>query len=435
MFRPLLRTPHKLCLGAEQQVIYNLLEQTTTNVYVTGKAGTGKSVLLRYFVQHTTKAVLVAAPTGIAALHAGGQTIHSLFKLPRGVINPHTVSASSEVRTLLRHVDAIVFDEISMVRSDVLEAIHIKCKLARGNNLPFGGIQIVMFGDVYQLPPVTSSVHERQYLQRTFGGVHFFDASVVAYMQLAVHELNHVYRQQDPEFLQILNTIRIGQCPPELLQRLNARVESTISARRAVTLTATNAAARAINEERLEALRGRERTYFAAITGELAAGSHPTEPALKLKVGSQVMLLRNDTQAPRRWVNGTCAVITKLGKNTMQVAIGRKRFTLVPETWESITYTYNDETDELEANVTGSFVQFPVRLAWAITIHKSQGQTYDTAIINLADGAYAPGQSYVALSRCKSLEGISLTVPLRRADVIIDPRVHTFMCRKLETTQ
>jgi ATP-dependent exoDNAse (exonuclease V) alpha subunit len=416
-------------LSEEQQKLFTILETTNENAYITGRACTGKSFLLEHFTKHTSKTVVVVAPTGVAALNVGGQTIHSFFKLPPEVIDPKDVRIDYKTKEILKHVDAIVIDEVSMVRVDLMEAINIKLQLARKNKLPFGGIQMIMFGDLYQLAPVVSDGQMHRYFDDTYGGVYFFNAHVYKEQPIKIYELGHIFRQTDPAFREILSTIRSGKNMEPALEKINERFGVGEPDTAFVTLAGTNNTVHGINREKLESLTTEAKSYEAEITGDITEASFPTEKKLVLKVGAQVMLIKNDQKKPGRWVNGTLGVITKLGPDSIRVNVNGVEHSVSKETWEKIKYVYDEEEQQLEKETVSSFTQFPIRLAWAITIHKSQGKTYDTVAIDLSDGAFAHGQTYVALSRCRSLEGIYLQSTIRPQDVIVDQDVVAFMSK------
>lgn len=416
-------------LSEEQRKVYELLENTHDTVYITGKAGTGKSLLLEYFVKHTHKTVAVVAPTGIAALNVGGMTIHSFFKFPPDVIDPKNVNVDYKTREILRNIDAIVIDEVSMIRVDLMEGISAKLQIARRDDRPFGGVQVIMFGDLYQLPPVVTDGQLHRYFNHTYGGIYFFNAPCIEKINLKIYELNKIFRQKDPEFREVLNAIRNGDGSHEVLDKLNIRTTTQIPESGFVTLAGTNSTVSRINHKKLAELEGQEKTYVAEIWGDIKEQSFPTEKNLILKPGAQIMMLKNDTEKPRRWVNGTLGVVTKLGEGYVRVSIDGVEHTVNRETWKKIRYEYDPEERSLKKNVVSEFTQFPMRLAWAITIHKSQGQTYGSVAVDMSDGAFAHGQTYVALSRCKSIEGLYLTTAIRKEDVIVDPEVIDFMKR------
>lgn len=416
-------------LSNEQKKLFNILETTNSNAYITGRAGTGKSFLLEYFTKHTSKTVVVVAPTGVAALNVGGQTIHSFFKLPPEVIDPKDVRIDYKTKEILKHVDAIVIDEVSMVRVDLMEAINVKLQLARKNKLPFGGIQMIMFGDLYQLAPVVSDGQMHRYFDDTYGGIYFFNADVYKEQPVTIYELGHIFRQKDPTFREILSTIRGGKNMESALAKINERFGADEPEGAFITLAGTNNTVHGINREKLAEIESEAKSYEADITGDITEASFPTEKKLLLKVGAQIMMIKNDKKKPGRWVNGTLGVVTKLGPETIRVSVNGVEHSVAKETWEKIKYVYDEEEERLEKETVSSFTQFPIRLAWAMTIHKSQGKTYDTVAIDLSDGAFAHGQTYVALSRCRSLEGIYMQSTIRPQDVIVDQDVVEFMAK------
>ena len=414
-------------LSAEQQKVYDAIENSSSNVYITGKAGTGKSLLLEYFVSHTRKTVAVVAPTGIAALNVGGMTIHSFFKFPPDVIDPKKVNVDYKTREILRNIDAIVIDEVSMIRVDLMEGISVKLQIARRDDRPFGGVQMIMFGDLYQLPPVVTDGQLHRYFNHNYGGIYFFNAPSVEKTDLQIYELSNIFRQKDPEFRSILSSIRNGDGSPEILSKLNVRTDVQIPETGFVTLAGTNNTVSRINHKKLDALEGNEKAYDAEVTGDIKESAFPTERKLRLKVGAQIMMLKNDTEKPRRWVNGTLGVVVRLGNDSIRVNIDGVEHTVNKASWDKVRYYYDHEKRKLEKEITSTFKQFPMRLAWAITIHKSQGQTYQSVAVDLSSGAFAHGQTYVALSRCKSLEGLYLKSAIRPEDIIIDQDVADFM--------
>jgi ATP-dependent DNA helicase PIF1 len=415
-------------LSDEQKAIYDLLEKGGSHAFITGKAGTGKSVLLRYFANHTKRTVIKVAPTGIAALNIQGQTIHSLFRLPTGLIDSRTVKVAAETQQILQHADTIIIDEISMVRADTVDAIDRILQIAKGNRLPFGGVQIAAFGDVYQLPPVVVGAQLQNYFLAKYGGAYFFNAHVWKKATLTMFELQTVFRQSDMDFKDLLSMIRDGSYDATTLSTLAARVIPPADAPlEAITLTSTNKAAQQINEARLAGVRGKARTYNAAITGDMPEASLPTDKRLTLRVGAQVVFIKNDPE--RKWVNGLTGVVTSLKKDTVRVNCNGLVYDVVPSMWEQSRYVYDEEADAIRQEVAGTFMQLPLKLAWAITIHKSQGCTYDKAVVDLRRGAFAHGQTYVALSRCRSLERLYLLGDIRPQDIIIDPVVTKFMER------
>jgi ATP-dependent DNA helicase PIF1 len=414
-------------LSDEQMEIYRSLEKTSIHSFITGKAGTGKSVLLKYFADNTDKKVVKIAPTGIAAMNVKGQTIHSLFKFSLGLLNPKEISISEETRQILSKVDALIIDEISMVRADTIDAIDHVLRKAKKNSQAFGGVQFIAFGDVYQLPPVVESTQIRHYFADTYGGPYFFNAHVWKNTDLHKYELQTVFRQSDIRFKAILNAIRRGEPTEDDFKVLNSRVigRSVQPKGDIITLTSTNNSARKINMERNAKLTSKSKTYHSTITGRITANSFPTDSELTLKIGAQVMFLKNDSAG--RWVNGTIGKIYALSKQSVKVACGTKIYDVYPATWEKNSYHYDEDSDVIKQEVQSTFTQIPLKLAWAITIHKAQGCTYSNVAIDLKSGAFAHGQAYVALSRCRSLYGLYLHSELGKKDIIVEPAIVDFM--------
>jgi ATP-dependent DNA helicase PIF1 len=392
------------------------------DLFVTGRAGTGKSTLLRALRESLGPGAAVVAPTGLAAVQIGGQTIHSLFRLPPRLIQPEDIKRSRN-GALLRRLDTLIIDEVSMVRADLMHGIDLTLRLNRGRaKEPFGGVQLVLFGDLHQLPPVVREAEAASYLYEAFGGPFFFNAPAFRDGRCWLLELGHVFRQSDETFIRLLNAIREGEAGEDELALLNERVRPLTRLRDAgdhVILTTTNEAAQRMNLAFLEALPGKARDYVADITGDYPEGARPTDDRLMLKVGAKVILIRNDPQ--RRWVNGTLATVVGLEGEAVRIDIGGEVHELEPVAWESVRYAYESAKDEVVPTITGTFNQLPLRLAWALTIHKAQGLTLDRVYIDLGRGSFAHGQTYVALSRCRSLEGLVLGRPLRPTDVRFDP--------------
>lgn len=419
-------------LTPEQGHVMDIIDSTREHVFVTGRAGTGKSTLLQEFVRGTEKALVIAAPTGVAALAVGGQTIHSLFRLPIGLITPHTkmYPLTDDARTLLRRIDTLVIDEVSMVRCDLLDAIDRRLRAVRGRRTdPFGGVQVVMFGDPYQLPPVLKEGVERQYLVDNYASPWFFDSKVWREAQPRVVELTDVLRQSEDAFRDVLDRMRMGRMTSEDGAMLNE-----VGARRplppdVITLAATNHTANSINAKALAALPGSVKVAKANIDGEFGA-QFPAEEELELKPGARVMFLRNDSAMDGgRWVNGTLGTVVRVD-GVVHVATDDfpdETVEVKPVVWEKIQYTYDQLKNTVEADIQATFEQFPLRLAWAVTIHKSQGQTLDSAILDFGRGAFADGQAYVAFSRIRTLDGVYLSRELRPSDIKVDPRVVSFM--------
>lgn len=411
----------------EQEEIFREIESGNKNHFVTGKAGTGKSYLLQYLKHKSRKKLVIAAPTGVAAINVGGQTIHSLFELAPGFFarnDLETITVSSRTKFLLRNIDTLVIDEISMVRADLLDAVDYVLRESRQNDLPFGGVQVVLFGDPYQLPPVVDSELQR-YFAHNFGGPYFFNAEVWKRMELNVKELNHVFRQNEAHFKKILNEFRSGEVSNQALEEINRRVGVPPSEEGVILLAPTNDVVSGVNMARLRKLSGQQYSYRADIEGQLEKNTFPAEEVLILKIGAQVMFVKNDKD--KRWVNGTIGMVESLSGNEVKVNVGGIVYAVGKETWAKIRYSYDPDARQVEEEIVSSFTQYPLKLAWAVTIHKSQGGTYDRIVVDMGRGAFTHGQTYVALSRCRTLSGLFLKRPIQREDVIVDPLVLDFM--------
>ncbi|WP_213815303.1 ATP-dependent RecD-like DNA helicase [Glaciihabitans sp. dw_435] len=417
----------ELKLSAEQQAVFDRIETTRENLFVTGRAGTGKSTLLNHLSWNTSKQVVICAPTGVAALNVGGQTIHSLFRLPIGVIADHAIEHTAELRKLLNTIDTLVIDEVSMVNADLLDAVDRSLRQARQRpNEAFGGVQVVLFGDPYQLAPVPGDSDERAYFEDQYRSMWFFDAKVWNDTDLRIYELTVIHRQHEDEFKYMLNAVRHGMVTAEIAGRLNTMGARPAPTDGAITLATTNSTVTRINATALARLPGKAKTAKAELSGEFGGRSYPADEALELKVGAQVMFLRND--AEQRWVNGSIGTVTRMD-STVWVEIDGETHQVQPAIWEKYRYTYSAMTKSLKKDIVAEFTQFPLRLAWAVTIHKSQGKTYERAIVDLGTRSFAPGQTYVALSRITALDGLYLSRPLRPSDIIVDENVRRFMSR------
>jgi len=408
---------------AEYEAALAYLREPNGHLFVTGRAGSGKSTLLRAIRYLLPDDMAVLAPTGLAAINVGGQTIHSFFGLPPRLIKQDDIRRSRNGQ-VMRRLKFLVIDEVSMVRSDLMWAMDLALRVNRGRpREPFGGLRLVMFGDLHQLPPVVQEAEVAQHLDSEHGGPFFFSASGLKEgLGTMLLELNQVFRQSDEGLIRVLNRIREGDVEEDDLALLNdcVRPVRTLGEGDAyVILTPTNAAAQRINMAYLDALPGRLHSYEAGVSGEFSANAHPTDTTLQLKVGAKVILLRNDPD--RRWVNGTVARISRLNDKQVWVDVNGKEFEVEPAAWESRRYAYDSAAEKIVETVAGTFKQFPVRLAWALTIHKAQGLTLDKVYIDLGRGTFAHGQAYVALSRCRSLEGLALARPLRPQDILFDP--------------
>lgn len=407
---------------AEYAAAVDFVRNEQGHLFITGRAGTGKSTLLKALSRLVVDEHIVLAPTGLAAVNVGGQTIHSFFGFPPRLIQSDDIRRSRN-GALMRKLKLLVIDEVSMVRSDLMWAIDQSLRVNRGRpREPFGGVRLVMFGDLHQLPPVVQEAEVGSHLEDNHGGPFFFSVSSLREGAGTFRiELSHVFRQRDPALLGVLNKVRDGEADDEDLAILNERVSPIRTLSEGdpyVILTPTNAAAQRINTAFLGALPGAMKTYPAAVTGEFGQGTQPTDAALTLKVGAKVILLRNDSD--RRWVNGTVARVTRLDDTSVHVMIDGREHEVEPASWESRRYAYDQTAQKIVETVAGTFKQLPLRLAWALTIHKSQGLTLDRVYIDLGRGTFAHGQAYVALSRCRTLEGLSLARPLKPGDILFD---------------
>ena len=414
-------------LNPEFQHALDLIERDGHNVFVTGKAGTGKSTFLHYLRKITTKSTVVLAPTGVAALNVGGQTIHSFFRFPPTLIDPHSIRRRKNAK-VFDTLQLLIIDEVSMVRADVMDGIDVALRIQRDNmSTPFGGVQVVFCGDLFQLPPIVRDGEMKAFFDEHYGGPYFFFAKVFHELQPLSLELKTIYRQRDQMFIQVLNRIREHDLDTALFSLLNSHVQQSDRTQldsSFITLTATNEAAYRKNRYCLQQINAQVHTYAAEVTGVFDPAIYPTESLLELKRGAQVMLLKNDPE--KRWVNGTIGRIHTLTDSKVSVTLEGGTYEIEPETWENMQYRYHRDTNRLEEEVIGSFTQYPLRLAWAITIHKSQGQTFDRVFIDLGRGAFAHGQTYVALSRCTSLDGIVFSRPVTPRDILFDERVYEY---------
>jgi len=422
--------PPDFDFNEEFQQAFDLMENTRKHVFITGKAGTGKSTLLEYFRTKSSKNIVVLAPTGVAAIKAQGQTIHSFFKFPPRFIQKEHIRRLRK-KEVINHLDTIVIDEASMLRADLLDGIDYSLRVSRDDyNTPFGGVQIIIFGDLFQLPPVVER-EIRDFMESLYSSPYIFSAHVFESIDLECIELSKIYRQKDSSFINLLNKIRMKDFDVSGMERLNKRVDKNIGHESGIiTLTTTNYNANNINVSCLSRMSSKEYNYHAKILGKFDEKSSPAELCLTLKVGAQVMLLRNNID--KKWVNGTIAEVDELSESRIKVNIGGGIYDVPKNTWEKIEYEYNPLTQKIEEKVIGSFEQFPIKLAWAITIHKSQGQTFKNVIIDMGFGAFTHGQTYVALSRCTSLEGIILKRPIIYSDIIFDDRIYQFQKLHIE---
>jgi len=427
--------------NTELALAADFIRDTGCNIFLTGKAGTGKTTFLRGLKKITEKRFIVTAPTGVAALNAGGVTLHSFFQLPIGPYLPGMEDGgrrhyrfSKEKKRIIRGLDLLVIDEVSMVRADVLDAVDATLRRHRRNERPFGGVQLLLIGDLLQLPPVVKD-EERQLLRQRYDTMYFFGSAALARDTLVTVELQHIYRQADDRFVAILNQVRCGRLDAPSRAALNRRVlPDHIPEDGCVTLTTHNSKAESINRRRLDALPGRERRFTAEITGDFPVHLAPTAESLPLKVGAQVMFVRNDPSPDKLYYNGKLGVVTHADGEAVTVRGQADGETIVVKAieWQNIKYAVNEAGTEIEEKVIGSFRQIPLKPAWAITIHKSQGLTFDRAVIDAAD-AFAHGQVYVALSRCRHLDGLVLTSPLPAHGIEADKAVLDFIAQTRRT--
>lgn len=422
------------------------IEQTGVSLFLTGKAGTGKTTFLREVDEHTPKRHVVVAPTGVAAVNAGGVTIHSFFQLPLEPYLPDVKELVTEYQmpesrktlnknklNIIRTLELLIIDEISMVRADLLDAVDMTLRRYRRSSRPFGGVQLLMIGDVHQLPPVVKEA-DRPFMDKVYPSPFFFHSKALQRMPYVTIELTKVYRQQDEHFVSLLNKVRNNQLDTDTLTALNSRLQAPGAPRQQhnppITLTTHNYQADAINRSRMDALNGAQRCYEAIVEGNFPESMMPIDQSLTVKAGERVMFVKNDSSGGHRYYNGKLATVTdfvtKEGQEHIEVVdddgdtihVGR-------ELWENLSYSINPQDNSISQKVDGTFCQYPLRPAWAVTIHKAQGLTFDRVSINAAD-AFAFGQVYVALSRCRTLEGLSLTTPLSAAVVRNDDDVAHF---------
>lgn len=414
---------------------FDKLENENKNVFITGKAGTGKSTLLQYFRDHTIKNVAVLAPTGVAALNVKGQTIHSFFHF-RPDITPEIVDEihmRKAAYKLFRELDAIVIDEISMVRADLLDCIDAFLRLhGRHADEPFGGIQMIFFGDLFQLPPVVTH-HEKELFKSYYKSPYYFDAKVMEAIDFEYVELSKVYRQKDEEFIEILNSIRTHKAEYNHLNTLNKRVNSSFVPQKDefyIHLTTTNSMADQVNRRELAQLKGEFCSFEGKLGGKFDQRNLPTHETLNLKVGAQVMFLNNDPN--KRWINGSLGTVSSLNGgdddlSAIKIELANGKVVDVEQfSWEMFRFLYDETMEAVISEPVGSFTQYPLRLAWAVTIHKAQGKTFDKLILDIGRGTFAPGQLYVALSRCTSLDGLVLRKPVQKHHIILDEHVTNF---------
>jgi ATP-dependent DNA helicase PIF1 len=426
--------PPEFKLEEDLAMAFHIMEFTDESLFLTGRAGTGKSTLLNYFRKNTVKKYVVLAPTGLAALQVGGNTIHSFFGFPLRTMmkNDPEIYAWGKGHPrlrILKKMDVLIIDEISMVRVDLLDAIDHALRLNMGNDLPFGGKQVIFIGDVFQLSPV---VQQQDYHTPDFdeySSQYFFSADAFRAARPKVLELKKIYRQQDDDFIYLLNRVRKGVASQDDLDELNKRYLPTrYQEDFAIVLTSVNAIADQVNLLKLIELPTTGFVYKGKTEGTFYERLYPSSTVLTLKEGAQVMMIKNDVQG--RWVNGSIGKVVSLTPEEIHVKFADGKIHRVePVTWENKTYKWDRETNAISFEVHGTYTQYPIRHAWAITIHKSQGLTFEKVIIDMGKGAFAHGQLYVALSRCKTLEGITLKTKIQLKDMIVDEAVEYFAGR------
>ncbi|MBK8548397.1 MAG: AAA family ATPase [Saprospiraceae bacterium] len=414
-------------LSNEFSDVLQQLEKQSGHFFVTGKAGSGKSTLLNVFRTTTKKRLVVLAPTGIAALHVRGQTIHSFFGFPPRILNKQEIEKRKNTQ-VYKKVETIVIDEISMVRADILDNIDYFLQLNRGIAEPFGGVQMIFFGDLFQLPPVVATPFEREYFRSHYASPYFFSAFCLNAISLTMIELQQEYRQTDRKFIRLLDAIRKNTIDYDDMEELNERfVELPEDKDFYITLCSRNDIANSINQRELESLPDKVYEFHGYVEGDFNTQLFPTDFVLRLKKDAQVMFIKNDIN--KQYVNGTIGKIKHLTNETILVSVLNPNNEIVDieidkSEWEIIRYE-QDATDPSRINTktVGLFRQYPLKLAWAITIHKSQGKTFEKVIVDLGQGAFEAGQTYVALSRCKTLEGIILKSPIRPRDIFVNPEI------------
>lgn len=424
-------------------LILDFLKFTNQPIFLTGKAGTGKTTLLRKIKETTRKNFAVVAPTAVAAINAGGVTIHSFFQMPFGPIIPiandqqfKELKYSEEKIKLLKCLELLIIDEISMVRADMLDFIDQSLKKVKGSNMPFGGVQVLMIGDLYQLSPIA---HDAWHiLKEYYLSPYFFDSQILKSISLSTFELKKVYRQSDPLFIDILNRIRENDLTPELLAKLNEHFDPGLKdvwKDEYITLTTHNNLVTQINKDCLEKLAGDLHTFNAKIAGDFPKDAYPVDEVLQLKVGAQVMFIKNDSSGKKQYYNGKAAKIVSIANDRVSVQFldDSAHFDVEREEWQNLKYNLDQEENKIEEVNTGTFSQYPFKLAWAITIHKSQGLTFEKAIVDISS-SFTHGQAYVALSRCKSLAGLILKSPVKMENIITDKRIIGFTTKAVNNT-
>lgn len=425
-------------LDDQHYLILDYLTHTNRSIFLTGKAGTGKTTFMHYIRHHTAKELVVVAPTAVAAINASGMTVHSFFQIPPGPLLPTVgnegqseqvgLVVSLEKEKILRRLQLLIIDEISMVRADVLDYIDLLLRRVRLSSRPFGGVQLLMIGDLYQLPPVTKN--DWQSLSSIYKSPYFFDSLVWKHSTFLTFELLLVHRQKDPVFVEILNSIRVGDMTAEALAALNLMADRApdLDLSDYVTLSTHNHKVNQINQQRLQQLPTQEHLFSAAVSGVFPQDAYPTEAELTLREGAHVMFIKNDSSGKKQYYNGRTAVVNRIedGRVHVKFTDDESEFTVAPETWQNVKYAVSEREGKINESAAGTFSQLPIRLSWAVTIHKSQGLTFEKLVVDLRS-AFAPGQVYVALSRCRSLEGLVLLEPLSMNAIKVDRAVKGFM--------
>jgi len=423
----------------ELELAFDFVQYTNRNIFLTGKAGTGKTTFLRSLKTKLSKRMVVVAPTGVAAINAGGVTIHSFFQLPFGPIvtervaghkidNPNFKKKFAKKKiNIIKTLDLLIIDEISMVRADMLDAIDEVLRRYKNRLLPFGGVQLLMIGDLQQLAPVVKD-DEWQLMRQYYNSMYFFNSHAIRDSNMTTVELKHIYRQKDDKFVKILNEVRNDELSAESYDILHTRYKDNFRPKEEegyITLTTHNRNADVINQERMKEIKGKSRKFKAEVDGLFSESSYPTEFHLELKLGAQVMYVKNDSNPEKRYFNGKIGKVISFGDGEILIEADGEEILTTPEVWENIKYEIDPQTKEIKEEVIGKFIQFPLRLAWAITIHKSQGLTFDKAIIDAA-AAFSHGQTYVAFSRCRTLEGMVLSSKISESAIICDREVTDF---------
>lgn len=420
--------------SATAQHALDIMEKTQKNLFLTGKAGTGKSTLLDFFRENTTKKVAILAPTGVAAVNVKGETIHAFFGLKPGFELPEAQKKTKPKNaSLYKRIETIVIDEISMVRSDLMDAMDIFLRNVRKKAEPFGGVQMIFIGDLYQLPPViTKNDKETLFKEYKYKGEYFFDSNVFNRDDFSLEycELEKIYRQSDRKFIDLLNAVRDNSISYSEISELNKRTQPDFFPEKDsgfISLCTTNKNANEINEKNLESILLPEYFCESRVVGKVQKNQFPAEELLVLKEGAQVIFLNNDSE--RRWVNGSVGKVVYIDRNDdiLEIEVNGKTHNVEPHSWEISKYIFQE--GQLEREMLGSFTQFPLKLAWAITIHKSQGKTFDKVLIDFGRGTFAHGQAYVALSRCRSFEGMVMRRNIQKRDIRMDNRVRNFFAR------